>query len=130
MDSILVSPLQNPVQTALASVLILIFLLCSWLVVNSKRAGLSHIPGPFLARYTNAWSLYIAWKCVSHANRTVVQQKLQAQYGDVVRTGPRSVTVLDPAAVPVIYGVRSKLDKVGTTPSVFNKTWVLNCSIC
>ncbi len=106
---------RNAVQTSLSIFLVFTFLLCSWLIVNSKKARLSHIPGPFLARYTNAWSLYIAWKCVNHANRTVVQQKLQARYGDVVRTGPRSVTVLDPAAVSVIYGVRSKLDKVGLT---------------
>ncbi|KAL2880404.1 hypothetical protein SGCOL_004121 [Colletotrichum sp. CLE4] len=36
---------------------------------------------------------------------------LRDKYGDVVRLGPRSVTVFDPSAVPVIYGVRSRLDK-------------------
>ncbi|OCT54514.1 benzoate 4-monooxygenase cytochrome P450 [Cladophialophora carrionii] len=88
-----------------------ITLLFSFLVLNSRQAGLSHIPGPFLARYTDAWALYNAWRGIHFHNKVHVQRGLQARYGDVVRTGPRSVTVFDPAAVPVIYGVRSKLDK-------------------
>jgi hypothetical protein len=32
------------------------------LILDSRRAGLSHIPGPFLARYTDAWRLYQAAK--------------------------------------------------------------------
>jgi hypothetical protein len=83
-----------------------------YLEFNSRKAGLSHIPGPFLARYTQAWSLYAAWHTNRHDNRVTFQRQLQAQYGDIVRTGPCSVTVLDPAAVPVIYGVRSRLNKV------------------
>ena len=99
-------------QWALFTTLTGVFLLCSYLVLDSKRAGLSHIPGPFWARYTDVWALYIAWKGLRYGNKVEVQRALQAWYGDVIRTGPRSVTVLDPAAVPVIYGVRSKLDKV------------------
>jgi len=82
------------------------------LVFNSYRAGLSKIPGPFIARYTDAWSLYAAWRTKRDSNRVSYYRSLQAQYGDVIRTGPRSVTVLDPLAVPVIYGVKSKLAKV------------------
>lgn len=86
--------------------------LCAVLVFDSKRAGLSHIPGPFIARYTNLWAVYVAWKTDYAGTRAAFNQTLQQQYGDVVRTGPRNVSVMDPAAIPTIYGVRSRLDKV------------------
>ncbi|KAJ9606314.1 hypothetical protein H2200_009275 [Cladophialophora chaetospira] len=102
---------QGVAQWALFIPLTGIILLCSYLVFSSRRAGLSHIPGPFWARYTDAWALYNAWKGLHYGNKVEVQRGIQARYGDIVRTGPRSVTVFDPAAVPTIYGVRSKLDK-------------------
>ena len=83
-----------------------------WLLVSSKKAGLSHIPGPFLARYIDAWSLFWAWRISRRGGKVDYYRRLQAQYGDVVRIGPCSVVVLNPAAVPAIYGVRAKLDKV------------------
>ena len=103
---------QGLVQWTLGLLSFGVFSLLSFSVLSSRRAGLSHIPGPFVARYTNAWSLYIAWLGIRYGHKIGVQRKIRAQYGDVVRTGPRSVTVFDPAAVPVIYGVRSKLEKV------------------
>jgi hypothetical protein len=82
-------------------------------VINSRRANLSHIPGPFLARYTDLWSLNLAWQGLRNGETKVsAQREIRARYGDVVRTGPWAVTVFDPAAVPAIYGVRAKLDKV------------------
>ena len=82
------------------------------LFVNSLKAGLSHVPGPFLARYTDAWNLWCAWKITKYGGKNEHFRQLQAKYGDTVRIGPQSVLVLDPAAVPVVYGVRAKLDKV------------------
>jgi hypothetical protein len=38
--------------------------------------------------------------------------KLHGEYGDIVRIGPRSVSVLDPRAIPVIYNVKARLSKV------------------
>ena len=102
----------DPVKGTLALCTFLGFLFCAVLYFDSKRAGLSHIPGPFFARYTSVWGLYAAWTCIRSGDKTSFYRGLQARYGDVIRTGPRAVTVIDPAAVPVIYGVRSKLDKV------------------
>ena len=81
-------------------------------LISSWRAGLSHVPGPFLARYTDAWNIYSAWRTTRQGGKVEHYQRLQAKYGDVIRIGPRSLIVLDPAAVPIIYGVRAKLDKV------------------
>lgn len=97
---------------------------CLFLELVSRRAKLSHIPGPWQARYTDAWSLHAAWK-ISSAPRTSQSQvklahykRLQALYGDVVRVGPRTVIVFDAAAVPTVYGVRAKLDKASTASTL------------
>src|ERR1700761_7037528 len=83
---------------------LLIIICCGVLVFQSKRAGLSNVPGPFLARFTDAWGLYFAWWADISGDKISLFRDLQKEYGDVIRTGPRSITVLDPAAVPVIYG--------------------------
>ena len=97
---------------------IIVSILVAFLIVNSRRAGLSSIPGPFLARYTDAWALCSAWKIARYGlDKVSYYRNLQAHYGSVIRTGPRSVVVLDAAAVPLIYGVRAKLNKVSLPSS-------------
>lgn len=103
---------NDPLQYMLVLVGAFLLFFCTVIVFNSKRAGLSHIPGPFIARYTNLWAVYIAWRTNIDGNRASFNRSLQAHYGDVIRFGPRSISVMDPAAVPLIYGVRSRLDKV------------------
>lgn len=86
----------------------------AYLILYSWSSGLSHIPGPWLARYTDAWSLYCALK--ETYGRDVKNKgfylRLQAKYGDIVRTGPRTVVVMDPAALPAIYGMKKRLSLV------------------
>lgn len=80
-----------------------------YLVWYSHTSGLSHVPGPWLARYTNLH----AWAAAQRTFGTNVcyLRALHAQYGDVVRVAPRRVSVCDPAAIPAIYGMRAALDK-------------------
>ncbi len=79
-------------------------------VLRSRAAGIEHIPGPFLAKYTDALRAYMAFK---YSGREVnLYMKLHEKYGDVVRIGPQSVSVLDPRAVSVIYNVKARLSKV------------------
>jgi hypothetical protein len=112
MDTLRALHPQSWAQWALLVFAVATVSLLILLVVNSRRVGLSHIPGPFWARYTDLWAVHNAWNGIKFSRKVQSQRELQARYGDVIRTGPRSVTVFDPAAVPVIYGVRSKLDKV------------------
>jgi hypothetical protein len=79
-------------------------------VIRSKAAGIDHIPGPFLARYTDALRAYLAFKY--SGRETNLFMKLHEKYGDLVRVGPRSVSVLDPQAVSTIYNVKARLNKM------------------
>lgn len=79
------------------------------LIIHSRNAKLDHIPGPFLARYTNLYSLYKSWKS---GQDTDFLHHLHRRYGDVVRTAPRMVSVADPEAVELIYGLKARLSKV------------------
>src|SRR6266536_1605759 len=81
-----------------------------FLVVRSRNAGLEHLPGPFLAKYTDAWRGFKAWRYLN--TNTSYQQKLLDRYGDVIRIGPNAVLVHDPEAIQTIYGVKARLDKV------------------
>jgi hypothetical protein len=91
-------------------------------VLDSRRVGLSHIPGPFLARYTDAWRLYQAVK--GYGKPEYLSNRLRKKYGEVARIGPDMVAVFDPAAVSTIYGTSSRLNKVWFSIS-FATTWGL-----
>lgn len=102
----------HPLLLTLYTIVFFIFSAITYLVVDSWRAGLSHIPGPWLAKYTDAWSAYEAKTNIGCVNKADQWRELQAKYGDVVRIGPRTVVALNCTAVPVIYGVKNRLNKV------------------
>jgi cytochrome P450 len=84
-------------------------LLLLQLVITSRNAGLSHIPGPFLARYTDLWRFYHSWRVINEGQD--FSGLLTREYGDVIRIGPNTVAVFDPAAIPTIYGTANRLEK-------------------
>ncbi|KAG4257724.1 hypothetical protein FPRO04_07945 [Fusarium proliferatum] len=71
------------------------------------RAGLRHIPGPWLARYTTLYRLGLVYKGDSPRQ----YQLLHERYGPIVRTGPNHVSTSDPAMIPVIYGIGKNFRK-------------------
>jgi hypothetical protein len=73
--------------------------------------GLSGIPGPTLAKFTRLWKLHSVWKGDHHRTEIELHQK----HGPLVRIGPRHVSVADPAAIPVIYGLNKGFTKVMQT---------------
>ncbi|KAF2105044.1 cytochrome P450 [Rhizodiscina lignyota] len=85
------------------------FLVC--LVVNSKKYKLDHIPGPFIAKYTDAWRAYKAWSFNHFTDGNNYQTELLGKYGDVVRIGPNTVLVLDPEAINTVLGFKERLEK-------------------
>ncbi|KAH7090787.1 cytochrome P450 67 [Paraphoma chrysanthemicola] len=58
-------------------------------------------PGPVLAKLTRFHAAYL------NAQEEQFYEKLgdmHQKYGDFVRVGPREISILDPAAIPVLYG--------------------------
>lgn len=76
-----------------------------------KHRDLHGIPGPILARYTNAWRAWQAWQYASRPNGITYHEVLHARYGDVVRVGPRTVFINDPEAIPKVLGFKQRLEK-------------------
>lgn len=95
--------------TALALIILVLTSLIRSLATAFKPS-LSSIPGPFLARFTPFYRLLKIYK----GDAPVYYRQLHEKYGPIVRTGPRTVDISDPKAVPIIYGINSKFFKVCT----------------
>ncbi len=69
---------------------------------------LRHVPGPFIAAWTNLPRL--SWVLSNRAHDIHIQ--LHRQYGKMVRFGPNMVSISDPAEIPTIYGFNPVFQKV------------------
>ncbi|CAG8128118.1 unnamed protein product [Penicillium salamii] len=76
-------------------------------LANRYKRGLRDIPGPALARYSRLWKLYSVWKGDHHH----VEIDLHRKHGSLVRIGPNHISVSDPAAIPIIYGLNKGFTK-------------------
>ena len=79
-----------------------------YLFWNKYARGLNSIPGPYLAGFSSLWRLIDVWK--GSAQWTVIH--LHRELGPLVRTGPKHVSVSDPQAINIIYGVKPRFVKV------------------
>ncbi|KAK2051346.1 cytochrome P450 [Colletotrichum caudatum] len=77
------------------------------LIRNRYRQGLQNIPGPWLARYTSLYRLRLVYK----GDAPFKYQKLHQIYGEIVRTGPKHVSIANPDMIPVIYGIVKGFNK-------------------
>lgn len=80
---------------------------------------LYNFPGPFRARLSMYWKMHALTKQAAYQ----VTQELHQEYGDLVRTGPRMLSINRASALPVIYGAGTKCTKpalysVAGAPSV------------
>lgn len=78
--------------------------------------GLSHIPGPPIAKICNIWKLNAALR----AKMPRKNIDLHRTYGPLVRIGPNMVSVDDPEALSVIYGFQKVFPKA-CAPSEFSR---------
>lgn len=105
---------ESPAAVDIVSILpyIVLFgtlgLVCLHYIRNVFRSGLRSIPGPFLAHATSLYRIKLVWKGGAPKNYMALHKK----YGSVVRTGSNHVSIADPAAMPIIYGISSKFKKV------------------
>lgn len=83
-----------------------------WLYIGVYRTffhPLKHYPGPFAARLSKFWVIKQVLGSGGHLHWE--HQRLQKEYGDYVRTGPRELSIFDPAAISPILGSQSKTTK-------------------
>ncbi|KAK4939243.1 hypothetical protein LTR10_020439 [Elasticomyces elasticus] len=103
----LVSHLLHPDLSSFAWTVALVLVLMA--LYNRYGHGLNHIPGPAIASFSDLWRLRQAQK----RRPQLTHIKLHEDYGSVVRIGPHSVSVSDPEAVGIIYGLNSGFSKSG-----------------
>ncbi|KAL1633443.1 hypothetical protein SLS58_011074 [Diplodia intermedia] len=88
---------------------LLIFILerLSRTVYSTFRRGIRRVPGPLAAKLTPYWRIGLVWSGDAHEK----YRALHARYGPMVRTAPHVVDISDPAAIPTIYGIKSRFLK-------------------
>ncbi|KAK3675412.1 hypothetical protein LTR78_004922 [Recurvomyces mirabilis] len=103
--------------------------LTAYIAYRSFFDGLHTYPGPFLASLTDAWRMLDS-ALGAHRPTSLIQ--LHKQYGDVVRTGPETLSFAQPEAIRDIYGTDKQFTKSDfywtvaatargkTTPSLFS----------
>lgn len=109
-----------------ATLLYLTFWSTLWIYIGAYRTlfhPLRHYPGPLYARLSKWYTVKKTIDTRWHWYR--VQQELQIQYGDYVRTGPRELSIFDPEAAQAILGPQSKTSK-GPFYDVMEKSLHLN----
>lgn len=104
---------DNSIPVWILPVLGLVALLAR-LARNKYGYGIASVPGPFWAAYTNLWRFLVTWG--GRAERTHIQ--LHDKYGSLVRLGPNCVSISDPEAIKVIYGLTATYMKVRKTNSL------------
>ncbi|KUJ19272.1 putative cytochrome P450 pisatin demethylase [Mollisia scopiformis] len=83
-------------------VLIVFTFIIKHLLRNKYGSGISHIPGPSLAAWTDLWRVNNVRKGKSHM--TMIE--LHKKYGKLVRTAPNVIDVSDAAEIPKIYDIK------------------------
>ncbi|KAJ5164780.1 Cytochrome P450 E-class group I [Penicillium coprophilum] len=78
------------------------------LFTNRYKQGLANIPGPTIAKYSSLWKLHNVWK----GNHHQTALDLHCKHGSLVRIGPNHISVGDPSAIPIIYGLNTGFTKV------------------
>lgn len=87
------------------------FVVVSFLVLLTRNyftPGASSVPGPFLAKLSNIWRFVD----VARGRPDITLYRLHQEYGDYVRIGPNVVSVSDPEALKIIYGINKGFRKV------------------
>lgn len=78
------------------------------LLYGHLTSPLRHIPGPFVAKFTDLWRFL----SVLGRQAEVTQGKLHDKHGQAVRMGPNMVSISDPHMVKEIYSRKNVLIKV------------------
>ena len=83
-----------------ASLALVGFLLADYLRI-ALRPGLRPLPGPLFAKFTKLYRVIN----IARGDCPDFYLRLHKKHGPIVRTGPNTVSLADPDAVPIIYGI-------------------------
>lgn len=72
------------------------------------KSDIRDLPGPFIARFSNLYKLYMVYDGRCHTKNL----DLHKRYGPMVRVGPRHVCISDTATLSTIYSISTKFVKV------------------
>lgn len=82
--------------------------------ITATYADYRNVPGPFLAQFTNLWRFFLVRGRSSHETYL----RLHKKYGDLVRIGPKCISISKPDMIPTIYGIGK-----GYVKSDFYSVW-------
>ena len=99
--------LMSPTESIWLLPLALVISAALYVVYQRFFHPFASIPGPFWASLTRLWMTKHSWD--GDMNTTMIA--LHEKHGSLVRTGPREVSVSDPAAIKRIYGAGTKFRK-------------------
>lgn len=92
------SNMTEPMMVTILSSLIAVILV--WIYRNLLvDPHLEHIPGPFVARLSSLYRVYLLWSGLCDEKF----ENLHRRFGSVVRLGPNHVTTSDPDTLLAIY---------------------------
>lgn len=77
-------------------------------LLRTRYNALRHIPGPFLASFSNAWRVASVYRQRMHIDNVAAHER----YGPVVRIGPHHVSVSSPEAFSIVHASRTAFPKV------------------
>ncbi|OQO03181.1 hypothetical protein B0A48_11436 [Cryoendolithus antarcticus] len=86
---------------------VLLSLLVAKLVSNKFHNGLNKYPGHPLAAYSNWWRFFDVWNRSAEKTHLALHKK----HGDIVRLGPNVLSIADPSAIKIIYGLNTGMTK-------------------
>lgn len=80
----------------------------AYIVQQTALSPLKSIPGPFGARFSNLWQLFVYYQ----GNQAHVFRHLHDRHGPVVRIGPKHVSLNQPGLIKTVYSTRGDYVKV------------------
>lgn len=118
--------LQSVINTYLLSLVFTATLATSILIHRIFLHRTRRFKGPFLAKVSKFYAVYLASLNLQHYKEIEKVQfawrvsfsprltgQLHEEYGDYVRTGPREISIANPAAIPILYSAGSKCARGG-----------------
>ena len=106
MDSA-IGPFKGDSMNFIPISVLLVIAVLSVLYFRAFGGPLGPIPGPLDARFSRLWMMKHSWQGDMH--RTMI--KLHEKYGNLVRTGPNEISVVDLPAIKKIYAAGTKFSK-------------------